>query len=216
MKAGSTKQLDSILFLRQCYISHESDGVGGTWSQISRIKSRSVYHYTTETQKSIAWKLIYNNNNNINLLFIHTLLNLNRNSKVRAVWSLQTFSTPISWHDPIHTLLGAKSVIVSKFLTEGNFLWSQLVSNSVGPSFCKHIGNRLARRAMLSIFILFKFVYSNFNSRLLHPTQQQFPQDRECRHSRRWRVHLHCTEQRRDVSEPSPIRSSRLHGCLLV
>ena len=36
-----------------------------------------------------------NNNNNNNLLFIHTLLNLNRNSKVRAVASLRTFSTPI-------------------------------------------------------------------------------------------------------------------------
>jgi hypothetical protein len=31
-----------------------------------------------------------NNNNNNNLLFIHTLLNLNRNSKVRAVSSLRT------------------------------------------------------------------------------------------------------------------------------
>ena len=30
-----------------------------------------------------------------NLLFIHTLLNLNRNSKVRAVSSLRTFTTPI-------------------------------------------------------------------------------------------------------------------------
>ena len=48
-----------------------------------------------------------NNNNNNNLLFIHTLLNLNRNSKVQAVSSLQTFSTPIPWHDLNHTLLGA-------------------------------------------------------------------------------------------------------------
>ena len=48
-------------------------------------------------------------NNNNNLLFNHTLLNLNRNSKVRAMSSLRTYSTPIPWHDLIHTLLGAKS-----------------------------------------------------------------------------------------------------------
>ena len=46
-----------------------------------------------------------------NLLFIHTLLNLNRNSKVRAVSSLRTFSTPIPWHDLIHTLLGAIHIL---------------------------------------------------------------------------------------------------------
>ena len=56
-----------------------------------------------------------NNNNNNNLLFIHTLLNLNRNSKVRAVSSSRTFSTPILWHDLIHTLLGAKSSSVTSW-----------------------------------------------------------------------------------------------------
>ena len=56
--------------------------------------------------------IVANSNNNDNgLLFIHTLLNLNRNSKVQAVSSLRTFSTPIPWHDLIHTLLGAKSLL---------------------------------------------------------------------------------------------------------
>ena len=39
------------------------------------------------------------------------ILNLNRNSKVRAVSSLRTFSTPIPWHGLIHTLLGAQSLL---------------------------------------------------------------------------------------------------------
>ena len=54
---------------------------------------------------------VHNNNNN--LLFIQNLLNLNRNSKVRAaLFYLQTFSTPIlSRHDLIHTLLGTKSLL---------------------------------------------------------------------------------------------------------
>ena len=45
-------------------------------------------------------------NNNNNLLFIHTLLNLN----LKGAASLRIFSTPIPRHDLIHTLLGAKSL----------------------------------------------------------------------------------------------------------
>ena len=79
------------------------------------------------------------NNSNNNLLFIHTLLNLNRNSKVRAVSSLRTFSTPIPWHDLIHTLLGAKSllsatrrpiphILATNFLVSENIPWRKFVA----------------------------------------------------------------------------------------
>ena len=54
--------------------------------------------------------IIFNNNNN-NLLFIHTLYNFYKFTKVGAVSSLRTFSPPIPWHDLINTLLGAKSLL---------------------------------------------------------------------------------------------------------
>ena len=48
-----------------------------------------------------------------NLLFIHTLLNLNRNSKVRAVSSLRTFSTPIPLTRPHPHAVRRQVIIIS-------------------------------------------------------------------------------------------------------
>ena len=105
---------------------------------------------------------IYNNNN---LLFIHTLSNLNRNSKVRAVSSLRTFSTSIPWHDLIHTLLGAKSllsVIVGKFLTEANFLES--AGLELGRTFLLRTHSRLARQALNQLSYQDRLINRNINA----------------------------------------------------
>ena len=63
------------------------------------------------TQRHSRLKSLEYNNNNNNLLFIHTLLNLNRNSKVQAVSSLQTFSTPIPFDTTSSTRIYMQAVL---------------------------------------------------------------------------------------------------------
>ena len=57
------------------------------------------------------------------MLNIHTLLNLNRNSKVQALSSLQTLIYILPLTRP-HLLAVRCKVIVGYFLTEGSFLES--------------------------------------------------------------------------------------------
>ena len=74
---------------------------------------------------------------------------------MRAVSSLRTFSTPIPWHDLIHTLLGAVIIISNCWLVPywREFPW---VSNSIGPSLQTH---RLARRALNQLSLYFDLMY---------------------------------------------------------
>ena len=76
------------------------------------LQNRLSYRTGCPTEQAVLQ--IYNNNNN--LLFIHTLLNLNRNSKVQAVSSLRTFPHPFHLTRPHPHAVGCKVIIICIYI----------------------------------------------------------------------------------------------------
>ena len=99
-------------FDRSLWFKKKNSAMSKLW--ICKKTLFETYGPISQTASHISKTNINNiNNNNNNLLFMHTLLNLNRNSKVRAVSSLRTFSTPIPLTRPHPHAVRRKVIIIS-------------------------------------------------------------------------------------------------------